>query len=990
MDTFVGREKERALAARAVERAIAGHGGVLVLMGPAGIGKSRLAHVIAQGAAERGTRVAWGRTWEAGDAPAYLPWSRAFRALGVTDDPFSGSAALGAGDAREARFAIFERATQRLSEIAAPDGLVIVLDDLHAADVASLLFLTFLASQLDTMRLLVVATHRDLDPRIVGETSALLSKVGRMADTLHLAGLTVAEVFTWMEQEVKSSTTLDLATRVQTLADGNALFVSALVRRIERGEDLSADAELGRLLDEPLARLSEGAQETLAVASVLGREVDTKLLAALLDRPLDAVEVLVREAQEAGIVTPISNAERVVFSHILVRDRLYDRLLSSHRAALHRRAARWLLASTELESAMSHLLRSDAPSEEIGSLARTLADRALARMAFEDAVAVSERALERHAGVDTLHLDLQLRRAEGMFRGGDVAAARELCIVIAQRSRDLGYAEGEARAALVYGLDVALGGDSGRIVSLLRDALASLPEADSPLRASVHARYALALTPPRTRAALEASLAEGARAVAMARRLGDHDALLYALRMAGSPSLYLVGAERRARSVREIVALAEGLERPMVILDVGGWWLAALREEGALVEHDAAMAKLERLTTENGRPIHRARLAMWQATDALLQGDDTRRRELVAKAHALLDAASAPIFSFMLGMFDLASADFGMAPASTRIEAPDDPRLTNAPGWLRVAGLAVLGFADAARTLAARERAQLDAALFPWVLGLGIAAARTHDVDTATVVLPMLEACARDQTCFWGIFAVGVLGPVQRVAGDLASLLGRTDEARRWYDETIEIGERMRAPAIVSLARARRDALGPAASGVPKSKAPAVRAIEITRDGDAWRLVWGATSILVRDGKGMQYLAELIVRPGVELHVTQLVGLETSSADGAPALDAKAKAAYGARARSLKAELDEARAWSDAGRITKIERELETIAEQLASSVGLGGRDRKLGSEVERLRINVQRRIKDAIRRIGTHDADLARHLGRAIKTGTYCAYDPR
>lgn len=985
MEIFVGREKEKEHAARAVDRALGGHGGVLVLLGPSGIGKSRLAHVIAQAAAERGAKVAWGRTWEAGDAPAYWPWSRVFRALGVTDDPFAGSSAAGAGDAREARFAVFERAAQRLSEIAAPEGLIVVLDDLHAADVATLLFLTFLAAQLDTMRVLVVAAHRDSDPRIVGETSMLLSKVGRVADTLRLGGLSVAEVFTWMK-EAGAGASLDVATRVQSMADGNALFVSALLRHIESGGDVAVDAALGRLLDESLGRLSRDARDALAVASVLGRELDVKVLSALLAQPVDAVELLVREAREAGIVTSLSSTERVVFSHILVRDRLYEGLLASRRAALHRRAADLSLASSDLESAMSHLVRSEVPPQEIARLARTLADRALARMAYEDAVAVVDRALARHVEVDPLHVDLQLRRAEGMFRAGDVTAARELCVVVARRSRDIGYAEGEARAALVYGLDIALGGDFGRLGMLLRDALSVLPEEDSALRASLHARYSLALTPPRSVATLDASLAEGERAMAMARRLGDHETLLYALRMAGSPSLYLVGAERRARSVHEIVALAEGLERPMVILDVGGWWLAALREEGALLAHDEAMAKLERLVAESGRPGYEARLAMWQATDALLRGDETRCRALVTKARASFDPTAPPTYVFMFGIFDLALADFGKSPIDFHVDGPDDPRLTNAPGWLQVAGLALLGFPNEARAAAAREREQLNPPLFPGVLLLGIAAARTHDADTATVVLPLLEAFAREQTCFWGIFGAGVLGPVQRVAGDLASLLGRNDEARRWYDETIAIGERMRAPAIVTMARDRIAALGTSAAA---SKAGSARTLGIGREGDAWRVVWGATTILVRDAKGVQYLAELIAHPGTERHVTQLVGAEGPMSGGVPVLDERAKREYAERARSLKSELDEARSFNDTARASKLEAELEALGDQLAASVGLGGRDRKMSSDVERLRINVQRRIKDAIQRIGEYDAELARYLGRTIKTGTFCSYDP-
>ncbi len=65
------------------------------------------------------------------------------------------------------------------------------------------------------------------------------------------------------------------------------------------------------------------------------------------------------------------------------------------------------------------------------------------------------------------------------------------------------------------------------------------------------------------------------------------------------------------------------------------------------------------------------------------------------------------------------------------------------------------------------------------------------------------------------------------------------------------------------------------------------------------------------------------------------------------------------------------------------------LAEQLASAVGLGGRDRKAASNVERARVNVQRRLKDAIRRIAEHDAALGRYLDATVRTGTYCVYRP-
>jgi hypothetical protein len=95
------------------------------------------------------------------------------------------------------------------------------------------------------------------------------------------------------------------------------------------------------------------------------------------------------------------------------------------------------------------------------------------------------------------------------------------------------------------------------------------------------------------------------------------------------------------------------------------------------------------------------------------------------------------------------------------------------------------------------------------------------------------------------------------------------------------------------------------------------------------------------------------------------------------------------RVEELEDQLDEAERLGDRGRASRAREELETVAEQLASAVGLGGRDRKAASNVERARVNVQRRLKDAIRRIAEHDAALGRYLDATVRTGTYCVYRP-
>jgi hypothetical protein len=69
--------------------------------------------------------------------------------------------------------------------------------------------------------------------------------------------------------------------------------------------------------------------------------------------------------------------------------------------------------------------------------------------------------------------------------------------------------------------------------------------------------------------------------------------------------------------------------------------------------------------------------------------------------------------------------------------------------------------------------------------------------------------------------------------------------------------------------------------------------------------------------------------------------------------------------------------------------ELESLTRELSRAVGLGGRTRRAGSAAERARVTAQRRVREAIRRIGELDPDLARHLERTIRTGTFCAYEP-
>jgi hypothetical protein len=165
--------------------------------------------------------------------------------------------------------------------------------------------------------------------------------------------------------------------------------------------------------------------------------------------------------------------------------------------------------------------------------------------------------------------------------------------------------------------------------------------------------------------------------------------------------------------------------------------------------------------------------------------------------------------------------------------------------------------------------------------------------------------------------------------------------------------------------------------------------LAISREGDVWLVTATGAPFRVKHAKGMEYLDYLLRNPGREVYVLALASAGEGPEDAGAILDDRAKQAYRRRVEELDHQLVEAEELGDRGRATRAREELEAVAEQLARAVGLGGRDRKAASNVERARVNVQRRLKDAVRRIAEHDGALGRYLDATVRTGTYCVYRP-
>jgi tetratricopeptide (TPR) repeat protein len=181
------------------------------------------------------------------------------------------------------------------------------------------------------------------------------------------------------------------------------------------------------------------------------------------------------------------------------------------------------------------------------------------------------------------------------------------------------------------------------------------------------------------------------------------------------------------------------------------------------------------------------------------------------------------------------------------------------------------------------------------------------------------------------------------------------------------------------------------------------------REGEYWSVVFEGQIVRLRDMRGVRYLARLLAYPGREFHVVDLVGVEQGgradtthvtepglrfrdAGDAGEMLDTRAKEAYRRRLTEIEDDLEEARALGDASRVAQAGAERDFLARELSRAVGLGGRDRRVGSAAERARAGVTRAVRQAMGRIRAQHPPLGAHLERAIRTGTYCAYlpDPR
>ena len=946
---FVGRVQELRELQGALEQAAARQGCLLLVTGEPGIGKSRLMEELASQLPEQGWRVLVGRCWEHGGAPAYWPWMQVFRVAGselVECFPVMPAAA----DPETARFLLFEAVGRFLRKMAGSGPLLVVLDDLHAADESSLLLLRFLAQTVTDERLVLVGAYRDAEPR-VHELAGLFGDLVRVGRRVPLRGLSRPEVGAYMRRLAGRPPPQAVVARVHDVTGGNPLFVGEVVRALLAGGDLGtaegqpADPmlripeELRGLIRRRLAGLSTEAVANLKVASVVGREFELRLLQRISRLRVGRLTDALAEAERAGIVSEDPAAPgRYAFSHELVRETLYDDLPAARRLKLHRSIGLALEEAfgDDLEPHLAELAHHFSRSAPLGDAARAVeyaaraGDHAAALLAYEDAARHYAHALHRLAMLQDAGGDrrcsLLLRLGDVQWRAGDTEQARrsfEQATAVAGR---LGVAETLAHAALGYvtaGGPVRLGlggliltgrfGEETTGIRLLEQALAALPEGDSPLRAQVLARLATELYPT-DQADRQAALSE--QAVAMARRLGDPEALLVALH----------GRHWAAMAPDRIdLRLANAAEMLEVAATVGDEEMAFLARHARLHDFlelcevgrvDEELEAMARTADCIRQPFYRWHMTSMRAMRALLDGrlDEAERLALGTLEIPGLRRGEYVTYVFehaLMAAIRWQQGRLGDLQETVRAHGERYPSIAR---WRNALAAVELADERAAREEVERH-AHADFAELPrnglWGLhlcALAEACVLVGDRRRAARLSELLSPVAERNAV---ALSTMPFGPVALRLGMLAALLGRWGEAERHFELAMKRCGRLGARAVTArvlyeharmlaargaggdharvvelLAQAevigreldlpgiseRVAALAASAArpGGAEQAQPAAGAV-FRREGDYWTIAYRGELARLRDAKGLGYLACLLRHPGREVHVLELV-----------------------------------------------------------------------------------------------------------------------
>ncbi|MFI6306099.1 ATP-binding protein [Amycolatopsis thailandensis] len=1030
--SLIGRDHPAGVLRAEIARAAESHGGLVLVTGEAGIGKTTLVTGAAEEAKRLGALVLNGSCWDSSSAPGYWPWTQVVRGLrravgqgcwaAMADSELDVLLGETRGDGAADGFRLYDAVTSVLVTASQDRPVVVVLDDLHWADAASLRLLEFAARHTWFERLLLIGTYRDVEVETTDHPlRSLMLPLLAKATSVTLTGLEPEEVGTLMARTAGAEPDSALVAEVHRRTGGNPFFVEQTARLWHSGGSAETIAPgVADALQRRLSLLPQPVLELLTTASVLGREFHRRLLAGVASAPVPQVDRLLDQAVAARLAV-VHGQGRFAFAHDLVRETLYASLSEADRRKQH---AAVIATVREAPASPDRLFPADMarhallagreldPGEAVDLLLAAAID-ATGRMALEESATHYRRAMEvavdrRRRAVIALELGAHLTRNQSSEEGQEVldgakALIRELddddllarLALTLIRADHKGLRAEETTALLTEAYQRLCGGKPGDDVSVDRmtqEVTARIMMTardvhdDSALLFGLWARHD-AIWGPGTATERQRLTEE---LIAVGRRTGNSELEHFASSFRWV-ALLEQGDPRYLEQYRDFLAMASTNLVPSSYLAsmIDQNIIAIL--QGRFAEAEAFLKRLEHVEGDSEHPyfgnLHQLqRWARW-----CLQG----RFEDLAGLHREI-ARSGYGYSRLLEAITAAQReDVAEAVRLTDLaaEARPFPRELE-PLWLRcqAQSAALSGDPDrceAARATLAPHSGEWVVSLYgcevsgPVDLWLGRLDLAQHRWNEAAGKLRDAALSAdRMQSTPWAVeakswLAKALLGRnLEEDPAEAAALLSEVDR---------EAGAIGMSHVVARVEETRKSV-----------RTPPVPAAEFRRDDAVWTLHFDGVTAHLPDSKGLRDLHFLLGRPGSDVTAVRLLDPEggevvvaAKSLGGDAVLDDEAKARYRARLDELDELIDSATALGQDTRAASLDRERDALLAELRSAAGLGGRTRRLGDEAERARKTVTARIRDTLRKLDEQHPALATHLRASVTTGSSCRYAP-
>ncbi len=682
---FVGREDSLRALDQHLDRAFSGERQLVLISGPPGIGKTSLAEAFAARAKERVAECLIGRCVEAEGSPPFWPWAQIMRRFSEGRSPAVLRDLLGPGatdlvqtlpslaeflpelpsspviDPAQTLFRLHASFAGFLRRASQTRPLVILLDDLHRADSASLGLLQHLAHDLHDVGIAFVGTLRDTTP-VDGHRAELLASLRRIQPegALPLLGLGQDEAAEFVARSTGEAPEEAWVHSLLDRTQGNPLFLGELLSHRDAESDLlPRSAGVREAIRRHLEDLSDACCATLQVAALLGRDFGLSTLARALDRSTEETLLRLDEAVSGRIVEPAAEGIGAFrFRHGLIPEVLVSALPPSERARSHDAVGRALLGQYGPEPGQhsAEIAHHFVEAASIGERQRAVdacivaAEYASEVSAFSEAARHTEVAfevMETGPSSPTERAAMFIRMGERSTEAGDLATARERLRRGAQISRAIGDVALFAKSALGSQWADETGQVDEERLALLSEARSQLQPNDS----ADHVRVLAALSeasyfvdPP------EHAIGLSADAVAMARRVGSRAALTMALRARHVVLRHPDGLEERELLATEWIDMAEHIgDRVQLAHALGARFQDAL-ERGDRERLRQSVEAYSRIARELRGPYFAWHAALHESALTLLSGEIPRAEAHSLEALALGEAAQSELSTQWFGV----------------------------------------------------------------------------------------------------------------------------------------------------------------------------------------------------------------------------------------------------------------------------------------------------------------------------------------------------